>query len=123
MRDRRQQSLGIRVQRCVIQRIARGYLDDFAQIHHGHAGGEVTDHGKVVADKQVCQAKLFLKVFQKVNNLRLNGHIQCRNRLVTNNKLWFQRKRAGNTDTLALTTGKFVRVTVSKVACQTHCVH
>ena len=46
---------------------------------------------QAMGDKQVRKVLLLTKVFQQVDNLRLNGHVKGGNRLVADNKLRFQR--------------------------------
>ena len=45
------------------------------------------DHAKVVCDEQVGQSKLVLQVFQKIDDLGLDGYIQGRNWLIADNEL------------------------------------
>ena len=111
------------MQRFREQRFSVSQFNNLAQIHHRNAGRDVADHRQVVANKQVRQAVLFLQIFKKVHDLRLDRYIQGRNRFVTNDELWVQGKCAGDTDSLALTTRKCMRIAACKAAVQTNRVH
>ena len=57
-----------------------------------------------MADKDAGQVKITCEFQKQVDDLRLNGHIQRGNWLVTNQYIRLHRKRACNRDTLALAT-------------------
>ena len=57
---------------------------------------------QIMSDKQIRHAQLVLQFLEHIYHLRLNGHIQCRNRLVTDDKLRVYRECSCNTDTLSL---------------------
>ena len=59
------------------------------------------DHGKTQA---------ILQVIQELDNLFLNGNIQRRRRLVTDNKRRITRKRHGDKYALPLPAGKLMRI-------------
>ena len=61
---------------------------------------------------------LLLQLLQKIDDLRLDGHIERRHRLVANDKLGTDRKRPGNADALALTATKLMRVAAVMVLAQ-----
>ena len=48
---RRQQGLGIGVQRALVELVPVGDLDNSAEIHDGDAVGDMAHHGKVVGDE------------------------------------------------------------------------
>ena len=73
-----------------------------AQVHNTDAVTDVLDHGKVMCDKEVSQTSLFLKFFQKVDYLCLNGNVQRRDRLITYDEIRVYSQCTGNTDTLSL---------------------
>ncbi len=76
--------------------------------------------GQVVGDKQICGTELVLQFLEQVQNLGLNGHIQSGNRLVADNQLGLQRKCTGNADTLTLTAGELMRITVDVLGVQSN---
>ncbi len=61
-----------------------------------------------MGNKQIGELKFPLKPDQKVDHLRLNGNIQRRDRLVTDNKLRVNRQRSRNPNPLSLSPGKFM---------------
>ena len=58
--------------------------------------------------KQVGKTVFVLQVQQQIQNLCLNRDIQCRNGLITDNKLRIQGKGPGNSDTLTLPPGELM---------------
>ena len=122
-RHSRQQGLRIRVHGVVVQLVCIGDLDKAAQIHDGNALGDMVNDQQVMRDKQIRDAKLFLKLFKHVDDLRLNRHIQCRYRLVADYELRVDRKRPCDADTLALAAGKFVRIARGVLGIQADCLH
>src|SRR5450759_3423532 len=109
-RHRREQRLGVRVLRVVIEHHAIRDLDDLAEVHDGHAVGGVLDHRQVVGDEDVRQFELVLKVFEQVDDLRPNGHVEGAHRLVADDELRVERQGAGDADALALPARELVRV-------------
>ena len=71
---------------------------------------DVLHHGEVVGDEQVGEAELALQVLQQVEDLRLDRHVERRDRLVADDELRLERERAGDADALALPAGEFVRI-------------
>ena len=66
-------------------------------------------HRQIVRDEQIGQLELILKVHQQVDDLRLDRHVQRRDRFVADDQLRPQRQRASDTDALALAAGEHVR--------------
>ena len=64
---------------------------------------------KIVADEQIGQAKLLLKRLQQVQDLRLHGNIERRDRLVADDQRRTCRQRACDADPLPLATRELVR--------------
>ena len=67
-------------------------------------------HAEIVRDEQIGEAELVLQVLQQVDHLRLDRHVERRDRLVADDQLGLERQRAGDADALALAAGEFVRV-------------
>src|SRR5262249_15380258 len=61
---RRERGLCVGMQRMGKEFIRSGPLDDFSQIHHEHAGADVTDDTEIVGNKQKGQPKLRLNALQ-----------------------------------------------------------
>ena len=76
-----------------------------------------------MGDEQVGQAGLCLQIGQQVQNLGLDRHVQCRDRLVTDHELGTQGKTAGNADTLALAAGELVGIPVEHIGGQAAFFH
>ena len=94
---------------------AKADLDDAAEVHDGDAVAEVFDHSQVVRDEEVGEAEVFLEVVEKIENLRLNGNIQSADWFVAHDKFRGDGQGAGDADTLTLSPGKFMGVTVGEV--------
>ena len=109
-RHRRQQRLGVGVQRHLEQARLVGHLDDAAEIHDRDPVADVLDHRQIVRDEQVGQLELVLQIHQQVDDLRLDRDVERRDRLVADDQLRVQRQRAGDADALALAAGEFVRI-------------
>ena len=80
------QRSGIRVQRIVVQRLPIGNFHEPAEVHHGHAVGDVAHHGQVVGDEKVGQPVLGLEVLEQVDDLRLDRDIERGDRLVADDE-------------------------------------
>ena len=76
-----------------------------------------------MGNKQIRQPVLLLQILQKVQNLRLNGHIQCGNRLIAYNKLGIQCQRPGHTDSLSAAAIQLVGIGLLKPFCQSNRIH
>jgi hypothetical protein len=63
---------------------------------------DVLDHAEVVRDEDVGQAELLAQVFQQVDDLRLDGHVECAHGLVADDQLRAHRQRPRDADALAL---------------------
>ena len=75
-RGRREQRLGVGMQRRPEQRALVGELDDAAEIHHGDAMADVLDHAEIMRHEQVGEAELLLQIHHQVQHLGLDRHIQ-----------------------------------------------
>jgi hypothetical protein len=60
----------------------RAGLDDLAHIHHRYAVADMTYDAQVMGDEQIGQMELFLELAEQIQDLRLNGHVERRDRLV-----------------------------------------
>ena len=67
------------------------------------------DNAEVVADHQIGQAELVLQIQQKVDDLRPDRNVQCRDGFVQHHDFRSQNQRAGNADALALAARKLMR--------------
>src|SRR5262245_66401484 len=87
----------------------RSELDDLAEIHDGNPMGHVLDDGEIMADEEERKAELALQILQQVHDLRLDGNIERRDRLVAHDEIGFSRERARNGGALAPSAGALVR--------------
>src|SRR6185437_10820672 len=85
---------------------------DAALPHYDDAMRQSPHNLEIMADEEISEIALFLKAAQKLDDLRLNRHIESRSRLIENHQLRLQRQRAGDSDTLPLPAGELVRVAV-----------
>ena len=70
------------------ENILRGsVLHKVSQIHNANRIGNMLHHTQIVGNKQVSQLILLLQIFQKIDDLCLNGHIQSRHGLVADHEL------------------------------------
>jgi len=87
-----------------------GLLHRPAGVHHHHLVAQLRHHTKVVSDEDDGHARLGLQLFHQLQDLGLDGHIQRRGRLVTDEQVRLARERHGNHHPLAHTTRQIVRV-------------
>ena len=106
------------MQRTLVQQIACRDLDEFADIHHRDAIADVAHDRQVVGNEQVRQVELFLQFLEQVDHLRLDRHVQGRNRLVAHDEAGLDCQSAGDANALALTTRELVRIAIRKVRVQ-----
>ena len=99
-----------------VERVGIGQFYHFSEIHDSDTVGDVLHHRQVMGYEQVCESKLVLKVFQKVDDLSLNGNIKRGDRLVTYYEFGIGCKRPGNSDSLSLAAGELMRVSRCVVA-------
>jgi len=111
----REQRLRVRMQRPLVERVARAELDDLTDVHDGDAGRNVSHHREIVRDKQIGQSKLALQILEQVDHLRLNRDVESGNRLVADDELGVNRERARDADALALPTRELVRIAIGAV--------
>ena len=76
------------LQRVVHDVLRLSELHDPAEIHDGDAVGDVAHHGQVVRDEDHCQLELAHQALEQVENLRLDGDVEGRNRFVCEDQFW-----------------------------------
>ena len=113
--DGGEQRLGIRMQRFAEDLLLGTELHHSAQIHDEDLIGNELNDTQIVRNEQICQAHILLQLFQQIDDLRLDGNVQGRNRLIANHQLRIDGKGAGDTDALALSAGEFVRIALKIV--------
>src|SRR5439155_24001988 len=111
-RHSREERTGVRVLRLAVELSARRNFDDVAEIHDEDPVRDVADHVQVVGDEDVCEPELLLEVLEQVEDLRLHGDIERRDRLVAHDQLRVDSERTRDADALSLTTRELMRETV-----------
>ena len=92
----------------VVQILRLSQFHYAALIHHRHPMADIFYHSQIVGNKQIGKPQLFLQPTHQIYNLSLNRHIQCRNRLITNNHIRINCQGPGNANPLSLATAKFM---------------
>ena len=85
-------------------------FDDPAGVHHRHAIGHLGDDAEVVRDQEQRQAEALLQIAEQIEDLGLNGHIECSRRLVGDEQGWIARQRNRDQGPLAQAAGEVVRI-------------
>ena len=101
-----EQRPGVGVAGCGEQLVGGGGLDDPAEVHHRHAVGDVLDDPEVVGHDEVGEVELVLQPLEQVDDLRLDGHVECGHRLVADDQPRREGERTGDADALTLTAGE-----------------
>ena len=65
-------------------------FDDFALMHDGDVVRNVAHHGEIVGDENHGEIEIFTQLEQEVENLGLDGDVECTDRLVRDDKLGFR---------------------------------
>ena len=102
-RHRTQQAHGVGVLRFGKQGAHGRLFDDASAVHHRHFIGHFGDHAQVVRDEHDGGAAGLLQRVHQVKNLRLDGDIQRRRRLIGNQQPRFVGQRHRNHGALAHT--------------------
>src|SRR5262245_6336832 len=110
-RHRGEQRHRVRVQRLAEDRLAGRELLDAAEVEDREPVAEVLRDRKVVDDEDVREREALLEAAQQVHHLRLNGDVQCGDRLVEDDELGIEDQGARERDPLALAAGERVRLT------------
>src|SRR5260221_275814 len=118
-RHGRKERLRIRVKRVLVEVDAVAELDDLAEVHDRDAVADVANDRQVVSDEEVRELELVLQLLEEVDDLRLDGDVEGRDRLVGDDELRLDREGAGDADALPLTTGELVRIAVREVWVET----
>ena len=73
-----------------------------------------------MCDEQIAEPQPLLQIAQQVHDLRLDRHIERRNRLVADDEIGLHAQGPGNTDPLSLTARHLVRVARRDIGGQAH---
>lgn len=101
------------MQRLGVQAFRFADFHQFTQIHDADAVGNVANDVQAVRDEQEGQSQFLLQLHEQVDHLRLHRHVERGYRFVRDDEFRLERNGPGNPDPLALTAGKFMRITVA----------
>ena len=104
LRNCRHQCFCIWVQCLFIQFFCLCKFHQRAKVHNTYFLGNMSDHRKIMCNKQISKSKTCLQIFKHIYYLCLNTDIKCRNRLIADYKIRIYRKCSCNPDTLPLST-------------------
>ena len=115
---RRKQRFGVGMQRPAIDLRRPGLLDEPAEIHDRDPVADMLHDAEVVGDEEVGQAELALKPQEQVDDLRLDRHVEGRDRFVAHDQPGLERQRPRDPDPLPLSARELVRIAVVMVLAQ-----
>ena len=72
--------------RLVEQPQHRGLLDDLSRVHHQHPVRHLRHQADIVGNQDHRHPQILLQFLQELHDLRLDGHVQSRRRLVRDQK-------------------------------------
>src|SRR5690348_7164223 len=85
-------------------------LNDTATLHHRDPIGDRLHDVEIMADEYEADVSAPPQLAHETQHLRLDGNIEAGERLVRYDHAWLQHHRAGNRDSLLLSTRKLVRI-------------
>ena len=92
------------------QRLSLADFHQAAKIEHCGAVAQPAHCSKIMGDEQIGDAQTPLQITQQVENFGSYRYIECRGRLIENNKVGLGRNRAGDSDSLQLTGTHLMRI-------------
>ena len=105
-----EQALGVGVARRREDPGHRSGLDDATGIHDRNVVRRLRHHAEVMRDEDHGRAHLAAQPADQVQDLRLDGHVERRGRLVGDQELRFAGERHGDHHALAHAAGELVRI-------------
>ena len=104
--------LGVGVLRRGEDVARRAALDDLAIVHDADPVGHLAHDAEIVGDQQHGHVELGLELEQQVEDLRLDGHVERRGRLVGDEQVGLVGERHGDHHPLPLAAGELMRIGV-----------
>lgn len=101
-------------------RFRRTGFNHLARAHDQHVITHVSDHGEIMGNEQVAQAKALLQLVQQIKHLGLHGDVQRRDRFVANQHLRIWGEGTCNGQTLALSARESGRIALCHLGRQAH---
>ena len=118
-----EQRLRIGVHRVIEDRVLFAELDHRTQVHDADLIRNIFDDRQIVRNEEIGKFSLLLQIFQKIDDLRLNTHVERGDGFVADDEPRRHDERTRDTDTLALTARKLMRITLVVVVAQTAALH
>src|SRR5262249_3683976 len=91
--------------------------DDASAIHDEHAIAEAGHDAQRMGDHHNRRLAVALELAHEVEDLCLDGNVECGGRLVGDQQVRLAQERHRDHDTLAHATGEFVRIRVEAASC------
>ena len=88
----------------------RAVLDHLAIGHDDHPVGHFTDHAEIMGDQHQGHAQTVLHIFQQIQDLRLDSHVEGGGRLVGDQDFRLVGQRHGDHHPLALAAGQLMGI-------------
>ena len=98
------------MRRAVKNIVDTALLCHLAGVHDHHVLAGFGNHAQIVGNQHHSHAHIPLQLTDQLQNLRLNGHIQCSGRLVRYQQIRLTRQGNGNDHTLTHATGQLMGV-------------
>src|SRR5271156_4251772 len=92
------------------QRLSLADFHQAAEIEHCGAVAQPAHRSKIMGNEWIGDAQTPLQITQQVENFGSYRYIECRGRLIENDKVVLGRNRAGDTDSLQLTGTHLMRI-------------
>jgi len=121
-RHRRHEGFSVRVLWLTEKFLRLSCFNNFTQVHHRDTIGDMFDDAQVMGNKKVGKTKFYLKIFQQVNDLGLNGNVQSGHGLVTNDHFGVEAQSPGNADALPLTAAELMGIAAYVPGRQADCL-
>ena len=90
-------------------------LNHLTCIHYQCLLSEIASTGDIVGDEEKRKAILFLETQQQIQHIKANGHIQHRDRFVSQDDRGTNCEHPSNSDTLALAPAQLMRKFIDKM--------
>src|SRR4249919_280351 len=117
--NRREEGLGVGVDRALVELVDRCHFDNHAKVHHRDPVRDMSDDSQVVRDEDVGEPVLVLEVVEQIDDLRLNRYVERRDGLVRDDQPRVQSERARDADSLPLPARELVRIAIEVIGGET----
>ena len=110
LRQGEQQRLGVWMARILEDLVCKAVFHDLPGIHDGHAVCHIGDDAEVMRDVDDGHVQFLLQLLDELEDLSLNGYVECGGRFIADEDLRAAGNRRCNDDALAHTAGKLMGV-------------